>query len=50
MIKKRFKAYTKVDNNKFSTVLEFDNGSKVEIPINKDGSVKWFDDSKLIKC
>lgn len=32
---------------KLSKVLEFKNGT-VEIPINKDGSVKWFDDSKLL--
>lgn len=30
-------------------VVEFKNGSRTTIPINPDGSVKWFDDSKLIR-
>ena len=43
------KVYTKADNKKLSKVIEYKTGVKVEIPINKDGSVKWFDDSQLIK-
>ena len=43
------KVYTKADNKKFSKVIEYRNGTKVEIPINKDGSVRWFDDNQLIK-
>ena len=43
------KRFTKADNGKLSKVLEYDSGKRVEIPINKDGSVKWFDDSKLMK-
>ena len=43
------KVYTKADNKKLSKVIEYKTGAKVEIPINKDGSVKWFDDSQLIK-
>lgn len=43
------KAYTKADNKKFSKVIEYRNGTKVEIPINKDGSVRWFDDNQLMK-
>ena len=35
--------------SQMSKVINFVNGNRVEIPINKDGSVKWFDDSKLIK-
>lgn len=35
--------------SRMSKIINFGNGNKVEIPINKDGSVKWFDDSKLIK-
>ena len=26
-----------------------DKTKRVEIPVNQDGSVKWFDDSKLLK-
>ena len=33
---------------KLSTVIEFPAG-KVMIPINPDGTVKWFDDSRLIR-
>ena len=43
------KVYTKADNKKLSKVIEYKTGAKVEIPINKDGSVKWFDDNQLIK-
>lgn len=39
----------KLDDGKLYEILEFDSGSRVEIPINKDGSVKWFDDEKLRK-
>lgn len=43
------KRFTKVDNGKLSKVLEYESGKRVEIPINKDGSIKFFDDSKLLK-
>jgi len=39
----------KADNGKLSKIITFRTGARVEIPINKDGSVRWFDDSKLIK-
>lgn len=32
-----------------SKVIEFKNGNTVKIPINKDGTIKWFDDSRLLK-
>ena len=44
------KTFTKADNGKLSKVLEYESGARVEIPINKDGSVKFFDDSKLLKA
>ena len=44
------KRFTKADNGKLSKVLEYESGAKVEIPINKDGSVRWFDDRKLLKA
>lgn len=43
------KIWTKVNDGKLSRVIEYGSGAKVEIPINQDGSVKFFDDSKLIK-
>ena len=44
------KRFTKADNGKLAKVLEYEAGAKVEIPINKDGSVRWFDDRKLLKA
>ena len=35
------KRWIKADNGKLSQVLEYENGQRVEIPINKDGSIKW---------
>lgn len=48
------RVFTKVEltedgKNKLSRVICFGNGNRVEIPINKDGSVRWFDDSKLMR-
>ena len=34
----------KVDNGKLSQVLKYDSGKRVEIPINKDGSIRWLPD------
>ena len=34
---------------KLSKVITYESGNRVEIPINPDGSVKWFDDTLLIK-
>ena len=34
---------------KLSKVIEYGNGTRVMVPIIRDGSVKWFDDTKLIK-
>ena len=38
------KTYTKASNGKLSKVIEYGNGTRVEIPINKDGTVKWLPD------
>lgn len=47
------KIFTKAEltddgKSKMSKIIDYGNGHRVEIPINKDGFVKWFDDSKLI--
>lgn len=39
------KRWIRADNGKLSQILEFDSGERVEIPINKDGSVKWLEDT-----
>lgn len=40
------KTFTKADNGKLSKVIEYGTGTRVEIPINKDGSVKWHEDKE----
>lgn len=40
---------TSTGESRMAKVIDYGNGRKVEIPINRDGSIKWFDDSKLIK-
>ena len=45
----KVKKILKAEAGKLSTVLEYSSGARVEIPLNRDGTVKWFDDSKLIK-
>lgn len=45
----KVKIYTKADNGKLAKGIEYGTGKKVEIPLDKGGAVKWFDDNKLIK-
>ena len=40
---------TKEGKIKLSKVVEYESGARVMVPIIRDGSIKWFDDSKLIK-
>lgn len=35
---------TEDDKSKMSKVIDYNDGSRVEIPINKDGSVRWYED------
>ena len=30
-------------------VIKYASGNRVKLPINADGSIKWFDDNKLLK-
>lgn len=46
---KNYRTLTKCDDGKLLKVIEYKSGARVEIPINRDGSVKWFDDNKLLK-
>ena len=43
------KIITKADEGKLYKVVEFGSGQRVELPANKDGSIKWFDDAALVK-
>lgn len=46
---KKMKRWIKAENGKVSQIIEFDDGNIIEIPLDKDGNLKWFDDTKLIK-
>lgn len=43
------KLITKAEEGKLYKVVEFGSGQRVELPANKDGSIKWFDDKALVK-
>lgn len=43
------KKLIKAEDGKVSQVIEFESGSRIELPLDKDGNLKWFDDTKLIK-
>ena len=43
------KKLIKAEDGKVTQIIEFDSGSKIELPLDKDGNLKWFDDTKLIK-
>lgn len=39
------KRWIRADNGKLSQVLEYENGQRVQIPINSDGTIKWHPES-----
>ena len=46
---KTVKRFIKVDNGKLSKVIEYESGSRVEIPKKKDGSIRWYQKKKKKK-
>ena len=51
---KNAKVWTRVEvteagESKLSKVVDFASGERAKIPMNKDNSIKWFDDYKLFK-
>lgn len=38
------KRFIKADDGKRSQVIKYETGKRVEIPINSDGSVRWYED------
>lgn len=46
----KVKKIIKADRGRVSQVLEYENGARVEVPLERDGSVKFYDDSKLLKA
>ena len=48
------KVWTRAERNndrsgRLHKVIDYGNGKQVAIPVNKDGTVRWFDDEKLIR-
>lgn len=43
------KKWIKADNGRSTQVIEFNDGSKMELPLDNHGNLKWFDDSKFVK-
>ncbi len=43
------KVFTKAEDGRLSKVVEYGTGARVEIPINRDGSIRWLDDSRFMK-
>ncbi|MGO5307796.1 hypothetical protein ACTQ1L_12850 [Agathobacter sp. LCP21S3_B2] len=43
------KKWIKANNDRVTQVIEFDDGSKIELPLNSQGKLKWFDDELLRK-
>lgn len=48
-IKKDYRTMTRADSGSLYKVIEYGSGDRVQIPINPDGTIKWFDDSQLKK-
>ena len=43
------KRWIRTNDGKVSQVIEFDDGTRMELSLDNKGNLKWFDDSKLIK-
>ena len=49
MTEKTYRTLLKCDDGKLYKVIEYKSETRVEVPVEKDGSVKWFDDRKILK-
>ena len=38
------KKFLKLDGDKLSQVLEFKDAQRIEVPLNMDGSIRWYKD------
>lgn len=38
------KKFLKLGGDKLSQVLEFKDGQRIEVPLNMDGSIRWYKD------
>lgn len=48
-IKNDYRTLTRADSGNLYRVIEYGSGDRVQIPLNPDGTVKWYDDSQLQK-
>lgn len=46
---KDFTVSTLYNNGCLYKIIKYPSGNRVKLPINADGSIKWFDDTKLLK-
>lgn len=42
------KTFTKSENGRLSKVLEYSTGARVRVPINPDGSIRWYEDKPKV--
>ena len=49
MMNKEFTVSTLCTDGSLYKVIKYASGKQVKLPINADGSIKWYDDSKLLK-
>ena len=45
----KYRKSIKAENGKVTQVITYESGRVLEIPLDRNGQVKWFDDSKLLK-
>lgn len=38
------KSFIKADSGRLTQLIEYGTGASVEIPLNSDGSVRWYED------
>lgn len=38
------KRWIRADNGRLSTVVEYPLGNRIEVPMNKDGAVRWLEE------
>ena len=43
----KYRKSIKAENGKVTQVITYESGRVLEIPLDKNGNVKWFDDEKL---
>lgn len=43
------KKWIRTDDGKVSQVIEFDDGTRIELPLDSNGNLVWFDDEILRK-